>query len=345
MICKKGYLFRVFLIMLPALLAIGGCRPDIRRDVPDVSEIEADISIRRFEQRLFSLDTSRMEAGLEALEMAYPEFAPLFFGQVLGVPPADTAFYQGFITHPSVRSLYDTCQVLYEDMQNIEADFEQAFRYFQYYFPGEPAPTVTTCISEFTVAAFVYGDNGLAVGLDFFLGETFPYRKIDPNNPIFSEYLIRTFNREHLVSKTMQALVDGMAGPPGGNRLLDMMVHNGKKIYTLDLLLPYTPDSIKLEVTSRQVEWLQDNELEMWAHFLKEELLYSSDWQSIRKLVDYSPHSPGMPPEAPGRTANWVGWQIVKAYMKRHPDTTLPQLFDLRDAQALLDESRYKPAR
>lgn len=339
MIGNKGYLFIFF-----ALLAIGGCRPD-GRDVPDVSAIETDISIRRFEQDLFSLDTGRMEAGLAALEEAYPEFAPLFFEQLLGALPADTAFYKGFITHPAMRALYDTCQAVYVNMQNIEADFEEAFRFFQYYFPEEPVPTVTTYVSEFSVAAFVYGDNGLAVGLDFFLGDAFPYRKIDPNNPVFSEYLIRTFNRGHLVSKTVQALIDGLAGAPSGNRLLDMMVHNGKKLYALDLLLPYAPDSVKLEITSQQAEWLQDNELEMWAYFLKEELLYSSDWQSIRKLVDYSPHSPGMPPEAPGRTANWVGWQIVKAYMEKHPETTLPQLFALRDAQALLDESRYRPGR
>ena len=122
-----------------------------------------------------------------------------------------------------------------------------------------------------------------------------------------------------------------------------MMVHNGKQLYVLDQLMPYTPDSIKLEVTAEQTQWLEDNELEMWAYFLKEDLLYSNDWQKIRKLVEYSPHSPGMPKEAPGRSGNWVGWQIVKAYMKQHPDTTLPELLAMEDAQALLDASRYKP--
>ncbi|MCB0546362.1 MAG: hypothetical protein KDD19_02185 [Phaeodactylibacter sp.] len=345
MTCSRGSLLVAFLFSLSFLISTSGCRPDSSREIPDVSDIEADISIRRFEQDLFGLDTNRMATGLAGLKESYPEFSTIFFGQVLGVPMADTAFYRGFITHPAMRSLFDTCQARYGNMQDIETEFEQAFRYFRYYFPAEPAPTVTTFLSEFTMAAFVFEDNGLAVGLDFFLGDSYPYRKIDPNNPVFSEYLIRTFNRSHLVSKTVQALIDGLAGPPPGNRLLDMMVHNGKKLYTLDLLLPYTPDSIKLEVTSAQVQWLQDNELEMWAYFLKENLLYSSDWQNIRKLVDFSPHSPGMPPEAPGRTANWVGWQIVKAYMKKHPETTLPQLLALPDAQALMDESRYKPGR
>jgi len=345
MIRKKGFLFDVRSVFFLALIIIGGCRADDGREAPDVSGIEADISIRRFEQKLFSLDTTQLQAGLAGLEEAYPEFSPVFFQQVLGIPLTDTAFIRGFITHPAVRHLYDTCQAIYGDMAGIEAEMEQAFRFFRFYFPEEAMPTVTTFISEYTFAAFVYGENDLAVGLDLFLGETYPYRQIDPGNPAFSEYLTRTFNRSHLTSKAIQALLDGLAGPPPGNRLLDLMVHNGKKLYALDLLLPYSPDSVKLEITPQQVQWLKDNELEMWAHFLKEELLYSSNWQDIRKLVEHSPNSPGMPPEAPGRTANWAGWQIVRAYVKQHPETSLPQLFKLNDAQAFLEGSKYKPRR
>lgn len=134
-------------------------------------------------------------------------------------------------------------------------------------------------------------------------------------------------------------------GAPGGMRLLDLMVHNGKNLYVLDKLLPDTPDSIKLEITAQQTQWLSDNEKEMWSYFLKENLFYSNNLQDIRKYVEYSPNSPGMPTEAPGRTANWLGWQIVKAYMTRYPETTMQELIALKDAQALLDQSKYKPKR
>jgi hypothetical protein len=98
-------------------------------------------------------------------------------------------------------------------------------------------------------------------------------------------------------------------------------------------------------VSKAQAAWLPDNEREMWAFFLKENLFYSGDYQKIRKYIEYSPGSPGMPDEAPGRTANWVGWQIIKAYMTRYPDTTMEQLIALKDAQKILDDSKYKPKR
>lgn len=330
-------------------LAFFGCQPDDKRQVPDVSGIEVDVNIRRFEQDLFQADTVQMAATLDSLEQAYPEFSAIFFDQIMGlndpriVSQGSAPFMKGFVQHPPVRQLYDSIQYHYGDMRDVEADFEQAFRYFRHYFPEQPTPTVTTFLSEYAIAAFVYGENDLAIALDYFLGKDYPYQQISPSDPAFSGYMVRTFNREHLVPKAVQALIGGLVQEPRQRRLIDLMVNNGKKLYVLDQLLPYTSDSIKLEVTAAQAEWLEDNELEMWAYFLKEELLYSEDWQEIRKFVDYSPHSPGMPPEAPGRTANFMGWQIIKAYMKRNPETTLPELLDMQDAQKLMEASRYKP--
>ncbi len=318
---------------------------------PDVSDIEVEVKIKRFEKDLFAIDTNAVKTGLAALETSYPEFSEIFFMEILGsknpqiAPEGHEAYVRGFLTHPSIRALYDSCMLRYDKMPDIERGFEQAFRYFRYYFPQRDVPDVTTFLSEYSIGNFIYGENSLAVGLDFFLGADHPYAVYNPGNTNFSAYLTRTFSREHLVSKTLQPLIEDMLGAPYGNRLLDMMIYNGKKLYILDKLLPETPDSVKLEITGKQVQWLLDNHLEMWAFFLSEKLLYSSDWAQIRKYVEYSPNSPGMPPEAPGRTANWIGLQIVKAYMSQYPETTMEQLLELKDAQELLTKSRYKPKR
>jgi len=98
-----------------------------------------------------------------------------------------------------------------------------------------------------------------------------------------------------------------------------------------------------LEYTADQTEWVKSNELEMWAFFFDQELFYESNTMKINKYIQPSPTSPGMPEIAPGRTANYVGWQIVNAYMKRNSDTTLEELIQLRDSQEIMDKSRYKP--
>jgi len=342
---KKELFYCIALVLM-----LASCRQN--ENIPDVSDIPVEVNIRRFEQDLFSLDTNNLAAGLEQIEAKYPAFSQIYFGEILGstderiAPQGHEAYMKGFLSHPPVQKLYDTTQLVFGDMRDLKSDFEQAFQFFKYYFPEQPTPDVTTFISEYSIGSFIYGDsNSLAIGLDFFLGEAYPYQEYNPGNSNFSAYLTRTFNKAHLVSKTLQPLVEEIVGPPAGNRLLDMMVNNGKKLYVLDHLLPYAPDSVLLEITPEQVAWLEGNELEMYAYFLKENLFYSSSYSDIRKYVEYSPNSPGMPPEAPGRTANWLGWQMVKAYMKRYPETTLQQLIALKDAQKLLDESKYKPGR
>ena len=344
---ESAYLWTLILSLLFSL----GCSREEKRKVPDVSTIPVDIEIRRFDQSLFQLDTNQMESSLQQLQQQYPVFSDIFLNQLLGAnderiaPQGPEAYVKGFIQHPPLRELYDNTQAAYPDMSEFETAFEQAFQFYKYYFPEAPIPSITTFISEYSVAAFIYGNNDLATGLDYFLGSSHPYRQFDPQNPAFSEYMTRTYNPEHLVSKTLQPLIDDLIPPSSNNRLLDFMIHNGKKLYILDHILPYTPDSIKLEITTDQVDWLKANEGMIWSYLIKEKLLYNSEWVTIRKLVDYSPNSPGMPEEAPGRTANWIGWQIIKAYIKQHPEVDMEDLLQITDAQMILDGAKYKPRR
>ncbi len=344
----KTLIFTLFLTVIGT-----SCQSEKEKPRPDVSNISIDLKFRRFEKDLFALDTTAADfpEQLNQLEDDYGEFGNIYFNRILAskdpriAPQGHVAYVKGFLTHPAIRHLYDTCMVLYDNMDDIKQDFTQTFKYFKYYFPDLPTPDVTTFVSEYTTAAFIYSDYSLAVGLDFFLGKDYPYRKYNPESPSFSDYLSRYFAKEYLVSKTVRALVEDLVGPPSGERMLDQMIQNGKKLYLMESFMPDKPDSIIFEVTSEQDAWLKENEGQMWNYFLDQDLLYSTDQRKIRKFVDYSPNSPGMPEEAPGRTANWVGWQVIRKYMRRHPDTSLQQLIDMKDAQALLEDARYKPKR
>ncbi|MEM1122169.1 MAG: gliding motility lipoprotein GldB, partial [Bacteroidota bacterium] len=130
-----------------------------------------------------------------------------------------------------------------------------------------------------------------------------------------------------------------------GNKFINHIIHNGKKMYILDHLMPYQPDSIKLGYTAQQTEWVDAFELDIWGHFLKEEMMYSDNLQRYKSLISPAPKSAGLTEESPGEVGNWMGWQIVKAYMRRHPETTLQELINSEDHQEILVQSRYKPKR
>jgi hypothetical protein len=327
------------------IIVIGiSCKPG--KNIPDVSNINVVIQIQRFEQDLFALDTANLEQGISDLRSKYgPFFNDVFLRITQDKTDPDTSASHTILKilkSPSLQKLKDTCASAFPDLEQYEKNLEQAFKFQKYYLPDAPVPAVVSYVSEFGLGTFTYGDSLLGVGLDFFLG--FDFTGYDPN--YFPDYIKRTMTPDYMVPKMIEAQASNLVGPVNGDRLLDYMITNGKMLYLKDLLLPYESDEVKMEYTEKQLEWAEENEFLTWTHFLKEELIYSTRMDEIQKLINPSPVAPGgMPQEAPGRIGNWMGWQIIKSYMKRNPEVTIPQLLAETDNQRILDKAMYKPGR
>jgi hypothetical protein len=324
---------------------LSGCNSDTRRAAPDVSHIEVDLRLLRFDHDLSALDTADLERGMQQMAQKYPALFPLFTVRIIHdqTNPKETPAQalKGFLTAPQIRYLLDTVRQVYGDPGKLEAELAQMLRYYKYYFPQKPVPQVAAIVSEFAVDAFTLGDSLCGIGLDLFLGPDFP----GYNPEIFPDYIRRQFQSDYIPVRLAKALAQNIAGEPSGNRLLDFMLANGKILYITDCLLPETPDSLKMGYTRDQIEGCEANEQLVWARLLEEKLLYSADLNVWKKLVTPSPNAPVVFQEAPGEVGNWIGWQIVKAYMRRHPETTLKALLEMKDAQKFLEQAKYKPKR
>lgn len=332
------------LLTMACLFLSTACNNGEGHDAPDVDHIKLQVGIQRFDQDLFSLDTNAITAGVVSLGQKYPELLPLFAGNIIRdqTNPNETQeqAISAFLKSAQIRKLYDTVQHSYADLRWLEKDLNQMFRYYKYYFPQKPTPKVVTMVSEFAVDAFTYGDSLCGIGLDMFLGES--YWGYNPD--IFPSYVRRQFTKEYITIRLAKALAQNAFGEtPPGSRLLDMMLYNGKMLYIVDKLQPKVPDSLIMGYTLEQMEGCYANEKAVWARLLSQKLLYSSDFNEFRKLVTPSPNAPVVFQEAPGEVGNWMGWQIVKSYMKRHPETTIDALIQFQDSQKFLEEARYKP--
>ncbi len=346
--CIKSQLLNLLVLVVLLSLLMVNCTSK-GKNIPDVSNIEVPVNIFRFEKDLFELDTNNFETALNVLNEKHGEFSELYFGELLGAfdsiqaPLGPMPYIMGFVKDARLRKLHDTCQIVFKDFEPVEKEFEQAFKFYKYYFPEKPTPQVTTYLSEYHLQSFIYGEDKLAVGVDFFLGEDYPYRLYNQGNPNFSNYLTRSFNKDHLVLKTMEVLVEDIVGKPGNVRLLEFMIESGKKRYILDLLMPHAPDSVVFNQSGIHMDWLEANESQMWAFFVGQEMLYETNIKTFAKYVNPSPSSPGMPPESPGNTATFMGYKIVSSFMERNPNATLEEMIALKDGQAFLNKSKYKP--
>ncbi len=345
------------IIGLCLVLLLASCKPGKDTNIPDVSEIDINIDITRFDQLLLS-DTTIDAARLQKLVDEHPAFSRVFFQHIMpkpddivvaGDPELEMQQIRSWVNHPRTRWLYDTIQQIYPDVKELETELESAFRYAKYYFPENETPRIYTTTSDFGYFPFVYAEDstrdGIGISLEMFLGDDFPYLKYTGLNNAFSDYLTRSYNKEHIVRRTLEVWVDDLIGNPPGNKLIDYMIHNGKKLYIIESLMPEAHDSVIIDYPSDKLKWVDDNERSVWYHFRNEEMLYETSLNKIQKYIGPSPSSPGMPAASPGNTASWLGWKIIKAYKTKHPETTLKQLIELRDSQKILDESGYRPPR
>ena len=81
----------------------------------------------------------------------------------------------------------------------------------------------------------------------------------------------------------------------------------------------------------------------MWNYIVENKLLFSSQRMNMVRYINDAPSTTGFPPESPGRTGIWLGWQIVRTYMDRHPEISLPELMNNMDFRGILNESKYFP--
>ena len=344
-------------ILVVLILFFAACAPDKETNIPDVSDIHVDLDITRFEQLLLA-DTTIDAARIQKLMADNPSFSEVYFKHVMpGAedilasedPEQQARDIKAWVQHPRTRWLYDTVQQIFPDLTMLKKDLTTAFRYGKYYFPQKETPRIYTTISDFGYFPFLYAEDslkdGIGISLEMFLGEKFPYLNYTGMNSAFSDYLTRSYNKDYIVRRTLEVWIDDLAGPPPGNRLIDMMIHNGKKLFILQTLMPTADDTVIIDYPAVKLKWVSDNEKNVWYHFTTQDMLYETSLNKIQKYIGPSPGSPGMPAEAPGNTASWLGWQIVKAYMKAHPQTTLPQLLEIKDAQSILDQSGYRPPR
>ena len=339
----KTFLNR-YLVYLPILmfLLIQSCRnknPEVvMPKEPEVKVAESKIVIKRYEKALFSLDKKHLRQGMAKL---YPDYA-FFLGNQWQDSMNILRIYN-FLNDPNIQELYDLTEKKYPDVTFLEDGLTGAFNRFRNAYPEKPVPKVFTYVSGLDIENPVYySDTAMAIGLDVFLGsDVIAYQKAG-----LPKYKIRRFTKDHILPQCMMAVSDNLVRmDEKSNTLLDRMVQAGKALYFLDVTLPDVKDEFKIGYSPEQLEWSRKNESNIWAFFIEHQMLFSSDQKGISKMMVDAPFTSGFDAESPGRLGEYMGWMIVRAYMREANNVTLKQLMENTDARQILKVSNFKPGK
>lgn len=310
----------------------------------DISKIEKEIEVVRFDNELFSVNDNDIINSVVEISNKYPEFFDLFTYKVIQVGGiGDTLFFEAikhFLTDTMILNVKKLVDTEFPDFDKTEKQLVKAFKYFQYHFPDKQLPTIFAYVSGFNQSV-VTAENIIGISLDKYLGRDCGYYKLLNSTP---QYKILNMHKEKIASDVAYAwAVTEFEYTNKTTTLLDNMIHHGKLMYFVDAMLPEMHDSLKIGYTGLQNEWCKRNEAQMWSQLIENKMLYSNKRMDVIRYINNSPTTSGFPLESPGRTGVWIGWQIVREYMKKHPDITLLELMQNSNYQQILNDSKYFP--
>lgn len=339
MVSFNRRMYKIFL--LASLVLLASCK--LGRNTPDVSHIKVDVQIDRFEKAFFALDTANMVQGLAALRNAYPGFYPTFMRDVLGLNLKDTATFPIIKTIiSSYSSLNDSIQKKYGNLAWLQNELNYNFRYVKYHYPAYKVPRIITFIGTLDAPGIVLLPQYLGIGLHQYAGKAFSgYQSADVQQ-LYPAYISRRFDQEYISTNCIKAVVDDIYPDKStGRPLIEQMIEKGKQWFLLDHFAPDAADSVKTGFTQKQLDWLQENEGNIWPVVVKENL-YSIEPSVIQTYIGEAPFTQTMTQASPGNIGQWIGWRIVQKFADRNKKLSVPQVMQTQ-AKTIFETARYRP--
>ena len=308
----------------------------------NISKISINIDIERFDKDLEKLKGKTNPELVAELQKKYGLFFKAFNSEVIGIGGIEYQAYlvylNTFLSDYAVMEASKSINDVFKSDNWLNDELSLAFRYFKYHFPDYEVPRIITFNGGFN-QSIVTGTGFIAIGLDKYLGK---------DNPLYEMLAIPEFAKVEMIPGRIPfdvmrayALMEFPYNDSVDN-LIYKMIYNGRLLYFLDACFPNRSDMEKIVYNEHQILYCQTFEKDMWTYLVSKKLLFSTDFLLIRKFTENAPFTSDFGNDSPPRTGNWIGWQIVRSYMKNN-DISLEELMYETNYQKLLNNSQYNP--
>ena len=294
----------------------------------EIAAIPMEVTVERFDQ----LFAKANESDLEGLKRDYPFM-----------------FSKRYHDSIWINRMKDTLQIqLNEEVNKVFPRFEKEteeieglFKHLIYYDSAFKKPRVVTMISDVDHRSkVVVTDTITLIGVDTYLGEDHEFYVN------FYDYIKQNMKPSQILPDLTAEYAKKYIFQTKRKTLLEEMVYFGKQLYFKDLMIPSYSDAEKIGYTTEQLQWARDNEEYIWQHFVENQMLFDTNPKLASRFINPAPFSKfnlELDRESPGRLGQYIGWQIVRAYMKNN-EVSFKELMQ-EDATEIFNKSKFKPKR
>jgi len=292
----------------------------------EISEINLDLTIERFDQMFASSGSSE----LPALKRDYPFLFSKRYADSVWINRMSDPIQQ--LQNKAVDSVF-------QNFSRTESEIFDFYQHLKYYYKGLKTPRLITVLSDVDYRnKVVVTDSIVLIALDTYLGADHEFYAS------FYDYIKQNLNKDQIVSDLATAYAERLIYQPKRSTFLEEMIYFGKQLYLKDLLIPFKEDHEKIGYYPEQYEWAQDNEFYIWQYFVEKELLYETDRKLLARFIIPAPFSRfnlELDSESPGRLGQYIGWKIVKSYMENNT-TPLVEMLQM-EATDIFNNAKFKP--
>lgn len=336
---KKVKYIGIYLLILSGM--ISSCNKN-GRFIIDTTKNRIQVKIHRFDKDLINLDTTKIKVAVDSLYSNYHEFLPAYTSEVLDTSYTDTtaikSLFFKFLNDTTFASVNKKTLETFGNVSDIEKQVSDAFTYIHFYFPEIKLPEIYFFVSGFN-RSIIMNNKFIGIGTDFYLGSDYPAYK-----DLTYKYLLNNMRRESVaIDLVSTTLFRNILMKSSQNRLLDNMLYRGKIMYILSVFMPQEKPENLMGYTQDQWKWCNTYQKEIWAATINQKDLFSTDIILISKYMNDAPFTAPISQDSPGRLGTWIGWQIVKSYMKKNDKVGLQELMNDNNYQRILENSGYRP--
>ncbi|WP_242202666.1 gliding motility lipoprotein GldB [Aestuariivivens insulae] len=317
----------IVLLLIVLILTIS-CKKDNRLE-QEIAKINIDINVERFD-KLFS--NAKIE-DLPELKQAYPFMFAEKYPDSFWIAKKEDTLQQ---------RLYEEVEKVFPNFNDETLEIESLFNHLKYYFPEFNPPRVITVTNDVDYRnKVIVTDTIVLVSVDTYLGSDHEFYV----NSSIPKYVCENLKKEQLVVDLSTAYAKRYIYQAQPRTLLDEMVYFGKILYFNDVMLPFKTEAERISYTEDELQWAIANESYIWQYFVERELLFSTDSKLPGRFINPAPFTKfrleQIDNESPARLGQYIGWQIVRAYMEQN-DVSLKEML-IKSSQDIFNNSKFKP--
>ena len=321
-------MLKKIVVLFIGLTFLISCEDDEKNaNIVDVSNIEVNFDIERFD-KIFGEATP---ADLPKLKETFPFLFSTRFPDEFWISQMEDSLQQ---------QLHKETTKTFSSLSKEKVEIAQLFKHLKYYNSYFKTPRVITATSSVDYRnKVIVTDSIVLISLDTYLGEKhFFYEGLQL-------YLKANMKPEQIVVDLATKYAEKEIFQPKRKTLLDEMVYYGKLLAYKDRVIPFKTNAAKISYTEAQYDWAKVNEENIWRYFIERELLFSTDAKLPNQFINPAPFSKfyleEIDAESPGRIGRYLGWQIVKSYLKNN-EVSFDKMLKT-DAETIFNLSKYKP--